>query len=62
MRGLRLPSKNLYLQELDIYAAHLALDFEDVLCVAHMSQEMINEILSYGTHFDRVEAVQRVES
>lgn len=61
MRGLRLPGKNIYLQALDIYVAHPLLDFEDALCVAHMQREKLNEILSYDTHFDRVEAVQRVE-
>jgi predicted nucleic acid-binding protein len=33
MRGLRLARKHLYLEALDIYAQHPALDFEDVLCV-----------------------------
>ena len=61
MRGLRLSGKQLYLQALDLFAAHPALDFEDALCVAHMQQAGINEILSYDTDFDRIAEVQRVE-
>ena len=61
MRGLRLSGKHLYLQALDLFAAHPALDFEDALCVAHMQQGGIKETLSYDTDFDRIPAVQRVE-
>ena len=60
MRGLRLPGKHVYLEALDLYAALPALDFEDALCVAHMRQAGITEILSYDAHFDRVDFVHRV--
>jgi uncharacterized protein len=61
MRGLRLSGKHLYLQALDLFAAHPALDFEDALCVAHMQQAGINVILSYDMDFDQIAEVQRVE-
>jgi predicted nucleic acid-binding protein len=61
MRGLRLPGKHLYLEALDLFATLPALDYEDALCVAHMRQAGINEILSYDKDFDRVDDVRRVE-
>jgi predicted nucleic acid-binding protein len=61
MKGLRLPGKPLYLEALDLFAANPALDFEDTLCVAHMRQAGISEILSYDRHLDRIAGIQRVE-
>lgn len=61
MRGLRLPGKQIYLEALDIYASRPALDFEDAVCVAHMRQQGIDEILSYDKDFDRLPSVRRVE-
>jgi hypothetical protein len=46
MRGLRLAGKAVYLEALDLFAANPALDFEDTLCIAHMRQAGITEILS----------------
>jgi predicted nucleic acid-binding protein len=61
LRGLKLPSKRLYLRALDIYAGDPALDFEDALSVAYMEREAIGEIYSWDTDFDRVPGVARVE-
>ena len=61
LRGLRLPQKRLYFRALDIYASSPFLDFEDALCVAHMEQAGIKEIMSYDTDFDRVPSIQRSE-
>jgi predicted nucleic acid-binding protein len=61
MRGLRLSRKHLYLQALDLFATHATLDFEDALCVVHMQQLGISEILSYDRDFDRIAVVQRIE-
>lgn len=61
LRGLRLPQKRLYFHALDIYASSPFLDFEDALCVAHMEQAGITEIVSYDTDFDRVPSIQRAE-
>jgi predicted nucleic acid-binding protein len=61
MKGLRLPGKALYLEALDLFAANPALDFEDTLCVAHMRQAGISEILSYDRHLDRIAGIRRVE-
>jgi predicted nucleic acid-binding protein len=61
MRGLRLPGKHIYLEALDLYASRPSLDFEDALCVAHMRQLGIDEILSYDKDFDRLPTVDRVE-
>ncbi len=60
-RGFRLRQKRVYLRALDLYAAHPTLDFEDALCVAHMEDEGISEILSYDHDFDRLPAARRVE-
>lgn len=61
MRGLRLPGKQIYLEALDIYASRPAIDFEDAVCVAHMRQMGIDEILSYDKDFDRMPNIHRVE-
>jgi uncharacterized protein len=60
LRGLKLPSRQLYNRALDLYATH-AIDFEDALAVAHMEQQGITEMVSYDRHFERVEGVERVE-
>jgi predicted nucleic acid-binding protein len=60
LRGLKLPSRQLYRRALDLYATY-RMDFEDALAVAHMEQQGIAEIVSYDRHFDRVAGVQRVE-
>ena len=61
LRGLKLPGKQLYLRALDLYAAHLSIDFEDVLSVAHMERDDIFELYSYDTDFDEILGVERVE-
>lgn len=61
MRGLRLAGKSIYLEALDLFAANPALDFEDTLCVAHMRQAGITEILSYDRHLDRIPGIRRIE-
>jgi len=61
MRGLRLPGRSTYLEALDLFAQYPHLDFEDALCVAHMRQAGITEILSYDRDFDRIEGVTRIE-
>jgi predicted nucleic acid-binding protein len=60
LRGLKLPSRQLYHRALDVYASH-PVDFEDALAVAHMEQQGITEIVSYDRHFDGVAGVRRVE-
>ena len=61
LRGLKLPQKRLYLRALDIYAAHLSLDFEDALIVAHMENGDTKELYSYDTDFDRIPGIRRIE-
>jgi predicted nucleic acid-binding protein len=60
LRGLKLYPRKLYRRALDLYASH-PIDFEDALAIAHMEQHEVSEILSYDTHFDRVEGVERCE-
>jgi predicted nucleic acid-binding protein len=61
MRGLRLPGKSVFLEALDLFAANPALDFEDTVCVAHMRQAGITEILSYDRHLDHIPGIRRIE-
>lgn len=61
MRGLKLRNKQRYLHALDLYAAYPFLDFEDAVCLAHMSPQGINEILSYDRDFDQLPDVTRHE-
>jgi len=60
LRGLKLYPRRLYRRALDVYATH-PIDFEDALAVAHMEHQGISAILSYDTHFDRVEGIERQE-
>lgn len=46
---------------LDLWEGYPALDFEDVVTVAHMERLGLTEVLSYDTDFDRIPMVQRVE-
>ncbi len=61
LRGLRLPQKQVLLRALEFYAGQPALDFEDVLSVAHMEREKLREIYSYDTDFNRFPSITRVE-
>jgi len=60
LRGLKLLSRQVYRQALDIYAQY-NVDFGDALTVAHMRKWEIRTILSYDRHFDRIEDVERQE-
>jgi len=60
LKGLKLSPRWLYRRALDIYATH-HIDFEDALAIAHMERQGISEIVSYDTHFDRIEGVERRE-
>lgn len=59
--GLKMASRNTYLQALAIYAQHAALDFEDCLSVAYMEQLEVPQIYSYDQGFDEFEHVERLE-
>lgn len=60
IRGLKLTSRQLYHDALDIYASQ-KVDFEDALAVAHMKAMGMKQIASYDRHFDGFEGVTRVE-
>jgi len=60
LRGLKVTSRQLYHDALDLYASR-NLDFEDALALAHMRELGIAEITSYARHFDDLEGVRRVE-
>lgn len=59
--GLKLPQKRACLRALDLAVQYPALDFEDVLAVAHMEYAKLAEVLSYDTGFDRVQGIARRE-
>jgi uncharacterized protein len=60
LRGLKLPSRQLYNRALDIYATY-RIDFEDALAIAHMEQQGMTAIISDDRHFDQWEGVERIE-
>ena len=60
IRGLKLESRQLYHDALDLYATQ-QIDFEDALAVAHMRALGVEQIVSYDRHFDRIAGIQRVE-
>ena len=59
--GLQLDHKATVLRALELYATHTALDFEDVLLVAHMERLGIDELVSYDRGFDRLSGIRRIE-
>jgi predicted nucleic acid-binding protein len=61
LHGLKLPNKRAVLRALDLYAQYPALDFEDVLTVAHMERAGLQALLSYDQGFDRIPGVARQE-
>jgi predicted nucleic acid-binding protein len=61
LRGLKFPKKKACLRAVELYAQYPALDFEDVLSVAHMEQGKLQEIYSYDTDFDRFSQIVRKE-
>jgi len=61
LRGLKLAQKGTYIRALDLWASYPAVDFEDVLSVAHMERQGLDEILSYDKDFDRIAGVRRFE-
>ncbi len=61
LRGLKLSHKRTYLRALDLWDTYPALDFEDVVTVAHMERLGLAQLLSYDTDFDQIPMVHRVE-
>ena len=59
--NVRLQHKEVYLRALDLYVLYPALDFEDVILIAHMERAGIRELFSYDRDFDRVQALIRHE-
>ncbi len=62
MKVPRLPPMSVYFRALDLYAAHLFLDFVDALNVAHMERGKITTIFSFDRDFDRLPGVTRREA
>ena len=59
--NLKLANKRVYLRAMDIFASAPVLDFEDVVIIAHMERQGINELASYDTDFDRITSIKRKE-
>ncbi|MDQ4078463.1 MAG: PIN domain-containing protein [Chloroflexota bacterium] len=60
IKGLKIPYRKMYLRALDLYVTY-PLDFEDVVILAQMERQHINEVYSYDKGFDDVEGIQRLE-
>jgi len=61
LKGLKIPQRHVYLRALDLYATHLALDFEDAVLLAHMERKKAKHLMSYDTDFDSISEIKRVE-
>jgi predicted nucleic acid-binding protein len=59
--SLKLANKRVILRALDLATAYPALDFEDMLALAHMERLGVTDLLSYDRDFDRVAAIHRRE-
>ena len=60
LSGLKLAHKRMYRRVFDLYTC-LPLDYIDAYHVALVEQRGETEVLSYDTHFDRVEGIRRRE-
>ena len=60
LRGLRLPRKGLYEKVFDLYCQQ-GISFADAYNAAYMEARGITEVYSYGTDFDRLKGIHRVE-
>ena len=61
LQNFQLPQKAVYLRALERYEMYPALDFEDVLSVAHMEETGVLELLSDDRDFDRIQGITRQE-
>ncbi len=59
LRGLRLPTKEMYFEALDLWAAS-RLDFPDVLAVAYMRRQGLESIATFDRDFDRFPGISRL--
>ncbi len=60
LKGLQLPSKNIYYQAFDLYVTK-NISFADAYNAAYMLAEKVNHIYSWDTDFDKIEGLMRVE-
>lgn len=61
LRSLKLDNKRSFLRAFDLWDLYPALDFEDVLTVAHMERLGLTDLISYDRDFDGIPPVQRSE-
>jgi predicted nucleic acid-binding protein len=61
LRGLVLQHKRTFLRAFDLWDSYPALDFEDVLTVAHMERLHVTELFSYDKDFDPIPGIERLE-
>lgn len=62
MEGLILPDREIYRRALELWAAaSTAIDFVDVLNIAHMEAQGITTIISFDRGFDRFPQITRRE-
>lgn len=60
LRGLQLPSKNVYYRAFDLYVAH-NLSFADAYNAAYMEAEKVSNIYSFDADFDKIAGIVRTE-
>lgn len=60
LKGLKLPSKRLYVRALSRYAS-TNLDFPDALIVAHVERSGAPSVYSFDRDFDRIPGITRQE-
>lgn len=60
LQGLEFSDKNIALDALDIYV-ETGIDWSDAFVASQMQNRGIMEIYSFDKHFDRVDAIKKVE-
>lgn len=60
LRGIHLPSKNLYFDALDLFVEN-NISFADAFNVVYMKARGLTDIYSWDTDFDKIEGIVRLE-
>ncbi|HLH23359.1 MAG TPA: PIN domain-containing protein [Chloroflexota bacterium] len=60
LKGVKLPSKRLYIRALSLYGS-TNLDFPDALIVAHVERTRAPSVYSFDRDFDRIPGITRQE-
>ncbi len=60
LKGIQLPSKNIFLKALKVYK-EINISFADAFVITLMKDSGINEIYSFDNDFEKIEGIKRID-